>query len=1100
MSDDDDIDFTSANQSSRNLASLFHGSEPAVASPTVAYVPPKQPKKDSPPKIMTATAVQAFSLGADQKWTPRGKMGVAILSTDNTMFQLILYLTKTQHITSARINTSSVFTCQANNYLAFQDDGGINWSVMFDTKQTLAEFILQIVVAKAYLLGFKFDHIIQDIREGEGSILADHDSAEIAVNQYKLLENGTVASADSGEIKPLRLKIGKQQNGKAFDDALRGMKKSGQRITMIGKILYNIEIIRVKREKDARSSSITMPSEEQPTVERKHTITEENETNDDKNKMLQRINRMGGVSMLPNSNQTSAFTNPHQHQLPTLGDDDSINNEFIQNAVSSRSIPTATIPPPVQFVPPMYQHQHHHQHQQTASHPLIQQPVLYPVQQPLHDYNSRPGSSMSGMAYQQVAMWPSSQYLPTTPTAPPTDTFYQQQQHAQPQPQQYPNDTRQLFNRLAEKIDLLNEKFDTKNSTIYPNMETNILLANIQRIVKENDTMKKDSFDRSAKVEELNLKISELLDRNQKLIEQTHQTAEQRNVVVNNVSEQTAQKILDLEKQKVELTNNLSISTSKIADLQLQINKYTQDTNESQSRLITLMHQCDQYKDELQKSEHQRLEIQMKFDSMQEQLKTEKSIKKQLQTNLNTLEEELAETKVTCASFERIHNERKAKFENERKRWQDDIDEQKQSYEKELDELRAKLRKQRTNDTLTTNQEISRVEQDLEREWQEKLDRQHAQHERLLNSKVKELEQLKTLHNENEIKLKQTNEDLQESQQNFQAYEERCEKLQERLVLMKEKLVEINDEQPQLINDQVKRTINIIFQRLKARIRLTKQYTGEQFLSRSLDVIKKATLKVLSDNDDAQNEQSTDDTQSDDENQQVQITVENDKNDQPLNGNSVDQKTLNEEVSSIIENQDEQISLIVEHQNEETDINQSDLTISTNNQKNGWDTMDDFQQESKNSSEALEQSQIVMVTEDTTSVDNETGAISSSLVIENNESTPSSEIVSNDHAGNGINEEMENKNEEKDDDTEQNDQKMDVNDSQLPPNLEIPNEKTLSDDENNEELFQSTRPYIQDTIASPVVTQSPAPPRNYNFNENIPLMTNLNDSEDELFK
>ncbi|CAF4322449.1 unnamed protein product [Rotaria socialis] len=826
MSDDDDIDFTSANQSSRNLASLFHGSEPAVAAPTVAYVPPKQPKKDSPPKIMTATAVQAFSLGADQKWAPRGKMGVAILSTDNTMFQLILYLTKTQHITSARINTSSVFTCQVNNYLAFQDDGGINWSVMFDTKQTLADFILQIVVAKAYLLGFKFDYIIQDIREGEGSILADHDSAEIAVNQYKLLENGTVASAD---------------------------------------------------------------------------------------------------------------------------------------------MPTATIPPPVQFVPPMYQHQHQLHHQQAASHSLIQQPLLYPVQQPLHDYNSRPGSSMSGMAYQQVAMWPSSQYLPATPTAPPTDTFYQQQQ-AQAQPQQYPNDTRQLFNRLTEKIDLLHEKFDTKNSTTYPTMETNILLANIQRIVKENDTMKKDSFDRTAKVEELNLKISELLDRNQKLIEQTHQTAEQRNVVVNNVSEQTAQKILDLEKQKVELTNNLSISTSKIADLQLQINKYTQDTNESQSRLITLMHQCDQYKDELQKSEHQRLEIQMKFDSTQEQLKTEKSMKKQVQTNLNTLEEELAETKVTCANFEKIHNERKAKFENERKRWQDDIDEQKQSYEKELDELRAKLRKQRTNDTLTTNQEISRVEQDLEREWQEKLDRQHAQHERLLNSKVKELEQLKTLHNENEIKLKQTNEDLQESQQNLQAYEERCEKLQERLVLMKEKLVEMNDEQPQLINDQVKRTINIIFQRLKARIRLTKQYTGEQFLSRSLDVIKKATLKVLSDNDDAQNEQSTDDTQSDDENEQVQITADNDKNDQPLNGNSVDQKTLNEEVSSIIENQNEQISLIVENQNEKTDLNQSDLTVSTNNQKNGWDTMDDFQQESKNSSEALEQSQIVMVTEDTTSV------------------------------------------------------------------------------------------------------------------------------------
>lgn len=46
------------------------------------------------------------------------------------------------------------------------------------------------------------------------------------------------------------------------------------------------------------------------------------------------------------------------------------------------------------------------------------------------------------------------------------------------------------------------------------------------------------------------------------------------------------------------------------------------------------------------------------------------------------------------------------KYENERKRWQDDIEEQKQSYEKELDELRSKLRKQRTNESLTSTQEV----------------------------------------------------------------------------------------------------------------------------------------------------------------------------------------------------------------------------------------------------------------------------------------------------------------------------------------------------------------------------------------------------------
>jgi len=34
------------------------------------------------------------------------------------------------------------------------------------------------------------------------------------------------------------------------------------------------------------------------------------------------------------------------------------------------------------------------------------------------------------------------------------------------------------------------------------------------------------------------------------------------------------------------------------------------------------------------------------------------------------------------------------------------MDEQKQSYEKDLDELRTKLRKQRTTDSLSTNQEV----------------------------------------------------------------------------------------------------------------------------------------------------------------------------------------------------------------------------------------------------------------------------------------------------------------------------------------------------------------------------------------------------------
>jgi len=59
--------------------------------------------------------------------------------------------------------------------------------------------------------------------------------------------------------------------------------------------------------------------------------------------------------------------------------------------------------------------------------------------------------------------------------------------------------------------------------------------------------------------------------------------------------------------------------------------------------------------------------------------------------------------------FFKANTERKVKFESERKRWHDEMDEQKILHESELDELRNKLRKQRTVDNLTTNQEVNIV-------------------------------------------------------------------------------------------------------------------------------------------------------------------------------------------------------------------------------------------------------------------------------------------------------------------------------------------------------------------------------------------------------
>jgi len=77
-----------------------------------------------------------------------------------------------------------------------------------------------------------------------------------------------------------------------------------------------------------------MPKEEPIPVETKRTHNEDHENNE-KNEMLRRIGRMGGVSML--QNQPSAFVTPHH---PHYSDEDSISNEYIQNMVSQRSVRT----------------------------------------------------------------------------------------------------------------------------------------------------------------------------------------------------------------------------------------------------------------------------------------------------------------------------------------------------------------------------------------------------------------------------------------------------------------------------------------------------------------------------------------------------------------------------------------------------------------------------------------------------------------------------------------------------------------------------------------------------------------------------------------
>ncbi|CAF1402844.1 unnamed protein product [Didymodactylos carnosus] len=569
------------------------------------------------------------------------------------------------------------------------------------------------------------------------------------------------------------------------------------------------------------------------------------------------------------------------------------------------------------------------------------------------------------------------------------------------------------------------------------------------------------------------------------------------------------------------------MSTSRISDIQLRLNQKQQDLNDLTNKFTTLIRTIDNQKDEIQKLDSQRSELQIKYDSSQDSLKNERLIKKQLQTKITNLEDELAEMKVSYNNTERSITDRKIKHEMERKRLQDEMDELKLLHEHEIDDLRNKLRKQRTVDSVTTTQEIARIEQDLTREWQEKLDRQQTQHERSFNMKTKELDGLKRLLDEKDDKLQTTHAEISQLKEQNQLYEEKCEKLQERISLVKDKYVELKDEQQQLIGTNVKRIVNMIFQSMKLKIKSNKSYTGEKVLTRALDIIKKSTVKLLSGEDEIQSSSSEEDeeetniiSQSQPSTEQetvlttsldatmVMIMSENNRIEAETGEHNVNEEneqsilSKNDLVDSTVlfdtvESEQQQQEHIKTDATEETTDEQK---TTNNHNQSSWDTIEEFQKSEITSvkEEDVIQKEVEQVQQqqnEEKDVDIQQSDETESIL--DNVPPISVDETSNNNTITNLTEST--VAEDKEDENKKGDEhETDINESSIAGNM-------LND--NRVDVDDSPRPSMQETVKPALINESSTtvsftqpPPKSVSRNlyESIPLMSG--DDDDDLFK
>ncbi|XP_050973023.1 FK506-binding protein 15 isoform X4 [Labeo rohita] len=912
--DDEDGDFLSPTGGAK-LASLF-GLDQAASqgNESFQYTAPKQPRKSSgnsgpqsqksapppnSPAVLFATAVHAYRY-VNGQYVKQGKLGAAVLGNNTTKeYKILLYVSQQKQVTAARIHSGFILTVQPSNYCTFYDDQRQNWSLMFESEKAATDFCKEVCLAKVNCSGTLDSVVIQDLVLSEGQAVENGDSLEVAYTGW-LLQNNTIGQMFDSNLnkdKLLRLKLGAGKVIKGWEEGMLNMRKGGKRLMVIppslaygsqgvanrvppdSTLVFEAEIRRVKFAKDGSSRDSAAPSPapsvesltpselsqplstaptskpSEPPLRAKSNSLSEQLSNPDatKAKLISRMAKMG-QPMLP------FITGPASSPSQPDSSDSELEDPSVSRLKERSSAPS---PQPV--------------HISSGPPPSVQASALLPVT--MATANPQPMMPGAIHAFQPVSQMYPTQTVPYQGTSDVTSFLMTEAR-------QHNTEIRLAVGKVADKLDHLSSKIEDlqKQGSVSlglsnVSMETAMIMHNIQRIIQENECLKKEVFEKSSRIEEQNRKIGELINQNQRYVEQSNLMMEQRNDSLKNSSEQNQARILQAEQDKhalpqelswdqARLTEELASSTARVSELQLELSSQQQKAAALQTKLNSALQDSQQHSTHITTLEAQILELKETADRVQNQYKMEKQKRKEVEIKLNNMEEELQDMKTEKDSLERTLSERKRKWQLERQRCDEELEEVRRAGQQELDNLRSQLRKARTSTDQAAAEQLSQLQADLEQEWQVKCDQALAaareqqrrdmteltEHRDSLQLKLTQLQdKFNTLkqsrESEEQLLLQQ-----QDQKEELQALREKCSALEQRAALLKQqgetrvselekKLTE--QQQPTDTAEEVKRVMNGVFQSLRGEFDLNETYTGSAVLRVLVSTIKNVTLQLL---------------------------------------------------------------------------------------------------------------------------------------------------------------------------------------------------------------------------------------------------------------
>uniref|UniRef100_A0A3Q4GW51 peptidylprolyl isomerase n=1 Tax=Neolamprologus brichardi TaxID=32507 RepID=A0A3Q4GW51_NEOBR len=880
------------------LASLFGlDQETSQGNESFQYTAPKQPRKSSnqapsnqkpapqpgAPAVLFVTAVQAFKY-INGQYMKQGKLGAAVLGNHTTKeYKLLLYLSQQKQVTSAKIHVGFAFTVQQNNYCTFYDDQRQNWSLMFESEKSASDFCKEVCLAKVNSAVTVDVVVLQDLSLGEGQSVENGDSVEVVYTGW-LLENhtcGQMFDSNQNKDKLLRLKIGAGKVIRGWEEGMLGMKKAGRRLIVIppdlaygskgvpnrvpanSTLIFEAELRRVKFSKDSGSDRASAGSRDSaapsPALSIENLVPEPSAQAPSSGS-----GRPGEPPLRTKSNSLSEqLANPDATKAKLISRMAKMGQPMLPFLTGAASQPESSDSELEVSILSL----HPHPHAPSTS-------ALLPV---MSTVTAQPGLPTSSHAFQVSfddlmiimldAMVPNDTPLCAAVVSQGSGDVTS---FLMTEARQHNTEIRLAVGKVGDKVDQLASKIDdlqrqgglsTGLSSV--SMETSMILHNIQRIVQENECLKKEVFEKSSRIEEQNRKIGDLINQNQRYMEQSHLMLEQRNDSLKSSSEQNQARLLQAEQDKVRLTEDLASAAARVSQLQLEASAHQQKAAELQGKLSTALQDGESRCQRVAALEAQLEELKEEAERVQTQHRSEKQRRKETELKVNTMEEELQDLKTDKESLERALSERKKKWQVERQRRDEEVEELRKSSQQELDNLRAQLRKARTSSDNAASEQLSQLQAELEQEWKGKCSQMLASAKEQHSREVAELaEQREALQD----KLTQLQEKACMGWEGLQPYRLHCiylchvipfkytaleqqgatvrQKLQRRVAELESKLEEQEDSGDTAA--EVKRVMNGVFHSLRGEFDLTESYTGQAVLGVIVSTIKNVTLQLLS--------------------------------------------------------------------------------------------------------------------------------------------------------------------------------------------------------------------------------------------------------------